>query len=117
MNRLARDSLRDLIGLITMIWAFSLAIWFVYVWYQSYAMIDSFEREREWPKDWFDRVLAYVAFHLSTENWSKLCFSSNVSSKTKRHRRRFYLGCLYFLAIMISGLGVDYLWQLASELR
>jgi hypothetical protein len=64
-----------------MIWAFSLAIWFVYVWYQSYAMIDSFERERECPKDWFDRVLAYVAIHLSTENWSKLCFSSNVSSK------------------------------------
>lgn len=113
---LGREVLRDLLGLLTAGWVFLLIVCFVYGWYQSYALIDSFTREQKWPSGRLKKAFAYIVFQLSPEKSIEMYFSPNVSTETKLHRSRLYFSFLYFLAMLVSGFGLFYLWHLVNSM-
>jgi hypothetical protein len=112
MNWLMRDLLRDLIGLITMIWVFLLISSMVYASYNSYLAWTQFTREQKWPLGRFKRVFAQIAFQSSPQKTMELFFSPYLSDETKLHRKRMWYGYICFLTLIASGAGFVLLWRL-----
>jgi hypothetical protein len=81
---LERELLVDLVGLIIALWIFAFVGCFVFIWYQSYAMIESFELEQPRPSHWLAKAASYIAFHLSPKLVSNYIFPLTFRWRPKR---------------------------------